>query len=156
MLGIDPGMTIGVACLDLNGRLVMSASRHGAGKEWVTEAIGDVGTPVLVASDRPDPGDVVRKICAAFNAVLYTPKNDISMAIKRDIARDLGIKNPHERDAYVAAITAYKHFSNKFRQVEHIARLRGISDAEHLKAMVVLRHSLDEAMNNRNSDRMYR
>lgn len=155
-MGIDPGMSVGVACLDLNGKVVMLKSGSAKGREWIVEQAKSAGIPIIVASDKSEPGDIVKKTCSAFNALLFVPQKDIELSVKRRIAKDQNIKNPHERDAYVAAFVAYKHFLNKFRQIEHIARQKGIEDSSRLKAMVVLKHSLDEAISGKYSNRRYR
>ena len=62
------------------------------------------------------------------------------------------MKNPHERDAYIAAIHAYNAYSNKFKQIEHMVQQSSISNVEQIKAKVVGRHSIKEAMENREGE----
>jgi uncharacterized protein len=119
----------------------------------MTDTINRVGTPVIIASDKPDPSPIVRKVNAAFNSRLYCPDRELKVDEKRGAARGVGIKDPHERDAYIAAISAYRAHSNKFKQIEHIALENSYSNIEEIKAKVVARYSIREAVENRKANR---
>ncbi|MGI0100605.1 MAG: DUF460 domain-containing protein [Candidatus Micrarchaeaceae archaeon] len=151
--GIDPGKTCGIACLDLDGKLVFKGHMTFGGNDWLVSRLSDIGTPIIIASDKPEAGSVVRKISAIFNSKLFCPKKDFRVEEKRLAARDMGIKNTHERDAYVAAITAYHAYANKFKQAERLAEKAGRSEIETIKAKVVARYSIKEAMDNRKANR---
>ncbi len=153
IVGVDPGKTVGIACVSLDGSLVMSAHMEFAGFEWMIRRISEVGEPSIVASDRKEASTAVRRVCAAFNATLYQPKSDISASEKRRVARDNGISDPHERDACAAAVDAYNAYANKLKQAERLARQSGIGDVDTIKAMVVERYSIDEALHGRRSGR---
>ncbi len=152
IVGVDPGKTTGIACLDLNGRLVLTEHMRSAGQEWITSTINRAGTPVIIASDRRSASATVRKINAAFNSRLFCPERELKIQEKRGAAKSAMIKDPHERDAYVAAISAYRAYANKFKQIEHIA-LESNGDAEAIKAKVVGKYSISEAMENRKANR---
>lgn len=151
--GIDPGKTCGIACLDLNGRLVLKDHRIYGGFNWMVSAIGNAGIPVIVASDKPGASDIVKRINSAFNSRLFSSEREFRIAEKRDAARNLQIKDPHERDAYTAAISAYHAYENKFKQIEHLGRQRNIPDIDIIKAKVVGKRSISEAIENRNANR---
>ena len=151
--GIDPGKTVGIACIDLNGRLVFGTHAAGLGIDWIIEQIRSVGTPVIIASDRQNPSALVRKVNASFNARLFSPEKELGLDAKMHLGRSASVKNPHERDAYAAAISAYKHYANKFNQAEHLARDRSVDDIDRIKARVVLKYSIDEAISNRPAGR---
>ncbi len=152
IVGIDPGKTTGIACLDLKGRLVLTNHKQFAGLDWITGTINCAGTPVIVASDKREASETVRKINAAFNSRLFCPERELRIHEKRAAAKAALIKDPHERDAYVAAISAYNAYANKFKQIEHIA-LEGRGDPEAIKAKVVEKYSINEAMGNRKANR---
>ncbi len=151
--GIDPGKTSAIACVDLKGNMVFRSHRMFAGMDWFIATLSQVGTPVIIASDKPNASMIVRKINAAFNSRLYCPARELRIDEKRIEARSLGIKDPHERDAYVAAISAYRTYSNKLKQAEHIAAGKGLDNIDEIKARVVARHSISEAIGNIKANR---
>ena len=51
IVGIDPGISTGVAILDLHGRLIHLSSRRDENKTKLARDILDHGSPMLVAMD---------------------------------------------------------------------------------------------------------
>lgn len=83
--GIDPGnTTIGIASFDLNGELVKVQSPRQMTMADVIELIWSLGKPIVVASDVVPMPFTVEKIRRAFQAVPYTPRQDISVETKYD------------------------------------------------------------------------
>lgn len=153
IVGIDSGKTAAIACLSLDGKLVGIMHMVSGGIPWILESIRVIGTPSIIATDRKIPGDTVRKINAAFNARLYLPPSDISIMEKRELARKTGIKDVHERDAYAAAVRAYHAHANKLNQAEHISRERKVQDIDRIKARIIQRYSISEAILGRKANR---
>jgi len=153
IVGIDPGKTSAIAAIDLNGKLLHSAHKTFAGVDWLTKEIRSVGIPVIIAGDNLEVSQVVRKINATFSARLFCPSRELPIGEKREIAKISCIKNPHERDAYAAAVKAYRNYTNKFKQAEHIANGMGHEDIDRIKAKVVDRYSISEAIENRKANR---
>lgn len=153
IVGIDPGKTSAIAMIDLSGRLILSAHKRFAGIGWMIYEIRSAGAPVIIAGDRPDVSEAVKKVNAAFNARLFYPDREMTAGEKRLMAKDALIKDPHERDAYSAAIKAYKAYASKFRQAERIAQSLGRDKIDDIKAKVVGRYSISEAMADRRSGR---
>jgi len=151
--GIDPGKTGGIACLDLNGRLVFRDHKSFGGLDWFISTLNKTGTPVIIASDKPEAGELVKKINTIFSSRLFCPEREFRLEEKKSVAKIMGIKNPHERDAYTAAMAAYRAYSNKFKQIEHLAHENKCIDIDQIKAKVVGKHSISEAMENRKSGR---
>jgi uncharacterized protein len=151
--GIDPGKTCGIACVDLKGNLVFRAHKAYGGPDWLIGTLNGIGTPVVIASDKPVASGIVRKVNTAFNSKLFSPDREFRIEEKRMAAKALGIKNPHERDAYIAAISAYNAYANKFKQIEHIASGRKYNDVEEIKAKVISKYSIREALENRKANR---
>jgi predicted RNase H-like nuclease (RuvC/YqgF family) len=152
IVGIDPGKTSAIACLDLSGRLVYATHKTFAGVDWFVEEISRVGIPSVIACDR-EPGEMARKISAAFNVGIHSPQREGSVLAKREYAKRFNINNPHERDACYAAIKAYNRFANKLHQAEHIARGQRISSVDEIQAKVLERYSIEEAINNKTANR---
>lgn len=153
IVGIDPGKTCGIACLDLNGRLVFSSHKTFASTDWIVSQISKIGIPSVIAGDKPAGSEAIRKINAAFNARLFAPSKELTIDEKRELGRAFRIKDPHERDAFAAAIKAYNSYSNKFNQVERIASNGSIDDIDMLKAKIVSKYSINEAIGNKKVNR---
>jgi predicted RNase H-like nuclease (RuvC/YqgF family) len=154
IVGIDTGKTVAIACLDLNGSLVHSSHAASAGIGWLVSSIRAAGVPDIIATDKPDTGsDIIKKVNAAFNSTLYFPRRNIPLREKKLAAKAKQIKNPHERDAYMAALKAYNAYANKLNQAEHLAREQNFADIDVLKSKVIHRYSIDEAVRNRKAHR---
>lgn len=135
IVGIDPGTTTAVAIIDLSGNLISVKSQ----KDWnfsdVVEFIKSHGKPVLIATDKKNPPEFVNKVKAAFNAVLYAPREDLSLDKKRELTSKYDFLNDHERDALASAIDALKNYESKFRNIEK--RLPVGFDVERAKAEII-------------------
>lgn len=123
IIGIDPGNTIAIAGLDLEGNLVFCTSfEHGGIKKAVSE-IEKSGTPSIIATDVNPAPEFALRLSSYFNARLSVPKKDMREDEKRLILKKLRSKIPnigennHERDAISAAITAYKDHQNSLRSI---------------------------------------
>jgi hypothetical protein len=147
--GIDPGKHAAVACIDLDGKVVHLATGLFVGTEWLVGQIGRAGSPVVIASDKKRPDDTPKKIAAIFGAVLFSSDYDISVKRKHELARIHKVGTAHERDALSAAITAYNSYKNKLNQAGSFAKKNGIGDMDMVKAMVIKRYSMHEAITER-------
>jgi predicted RNase H-like nuclease (RuvC/YqgF family) len=152
IVGIDPGKTIGIACIDLKGKLVHSGHYPNETMETVIGEIKRVGVPIIVAGDRANPSELVRKINASFGAHLFSPKREFSMDLKRRMGRSATLTNQHECDAYSAAVSAYNHYSNKFHQIDHIGGIEE-RELENIKRQIVTKHSVHEAQTGKRANR---
>jgi hypothetical protein len=153
LVGIDTGKTCGIACIDFNGRLVAHTHNRFAGVEWIVSEIRKVGTPVVIAADKPVPSELIKKINAAFNARLYVPESEFSAKEKRSASKGSEIRDIHERDAYFAVMKAYHTFANKLKQAERIAAESGTLDVNEIKAKVLKRYSISEAITGKEANR---
>ncbi|MCS7143986.1 MAG: DUF460 domain-containing protein [Archaeoglobaceae archaeon] len=133
--GIDPGTTTAVAIMDLAGNLISIRSKKDWNTSEVIEFITEHGKPVIVATDKKNPPEFVSKIKASFNAVLYSPKEDLNVDKKRELTSNYKILNDHERDALAAAIDALNYYESKFRNIEK--RVPAGIDAEKVKAEII-------------------
>lgn len=116
IVGIDPGNTVGIAVLGLDGGKIALQSTS-AGIEQAIEEIELLGTPSIVATDvYPAPANVLR-VASSFNAKLFVPRENVREDMKREIAKNANVSNAHERDAYCAAVIAYRAHANKLRQI---------------------------------------
>ncbi|MDI9616557.1 MAG: DUF460 domain-containing protein [Methanothrix sp.] len=144
IVGIDPGTTTGLAALNLKGELVDIVSARTMSSSDVIEWIAARGRPLIVATDvSPAPG-AVEKIKRAFNAVLFSPSEDLAAEDKILLARPFNYRNDHERDALAAAMSAFKKYRNKFSQVEK--KISRDVNPDEVKALVVRGYSIEKAM----------
>jgi len=142
--GIDPGTTTAVAILDLNGNLLGVRSKKNWKTGEVIEYILSFGQPVVIATDRSNPPEYVSKIRASFNAVLHTPREDMSIEKKKSLVSDYRFLNDHERDATASAIDAYNSFKNKLLNIEK--RVPPGVDIDAIKTCIIKGISLKEAL----------
>ncbi|MDU9375973.1 hypothetical protein McpSp1_05570 [Methanocorpusculaceae archaeon Sp1] len=144
ILGIDPGTTIGVAALDLDGNLVYLASTRLFSAADLVSEIAGLGRPLVIASDKAEMPFGVEKIRRAFSAVAWSPKKDILVKEKYTLAGGHDFKNDHERDALSAAMYAYRTYKNKFESI--LRRAPAGFDIDELRALVVRGCSLEQAV----------
>lgn len=146
IVGVDPGKTAAVVCLDLEGRPIYLDHARFVGFDWFVDKIKNVGIPVIIASDKKNSTHLINKLAAAFGSKVFVPPTDISVSKKESIADKKIISNLHERDALAAALAAYKSYSHKFNQAEKLARETNYENIDKLKAMVVKKYSIHETI----------
>ena len=148
IVGIDPGITVGIAAIDLDGRIVALHSERNMPVGEVFRFISELGHPVIVATDvSPAPG-FVEKIARSFKAQLFVPRESLRVEEKNELLRSLGIRveDDHQRDALAAAYKAYLKIKPKLEHVEAKLREAGLKRADEVKALVIQGYNLGEAM----------
>lgn len=144
IVGIDPGTTVGIAILSLDGDLLFLKSFRGISPGEVIRLIAEYGKPVVIASDvSPIPGSV-EKIRRSFNAVPASPGIEVSAEEKISLGKIFGYSNDHERDALTAALLTYRGYKNIFTRIEKKAP-EG-ADLEFIKLRVILGDSIEAAI----------
>ncbi|MDI9623798.1 MAG: DUF460 domain-containing protein [Methanothermobacter sp.] len=146
IVGLDPGLTVGIAILNLRGDLVHINSIKEASHAEVIMEIMDKGKAIVVGSDVHPPPKMVKKIATTLNSRLYTPERIFSVASKNELVNtflmekklDISL-DAHERDALAAAIKTYRHYENKLRQVESRLTRLDINEREldEIKGLVI-------------------
>jgi predicted RNase H-like nuclease (RuvC/YqgF family) len=149
IVGIDPGTTTAVAALDLDGNLLHLASSRQMNMGDVVESLCRVGKPLIIASDVQEMPYSVEKIRRAFSAVAYTPKQDVSVETKVELAADFPYGNDHERDALSAALDAYRQYRHKFQNL--LKRIPPGHDLDEVRARVIRGQSLDQVIGEMNA-----
>ena len=147
IVGIDPGTTIGIAVLDLNGELIKVQSSRQMTMADVIELIWSLGKPIIVASDVVPMPFTVEKIRRAFQAVPFTPRTDIPVETKYELAGTFGYGNDHERDALTAAVEAYRFWKHKFSGI--LKRVPAGVDLEEVRAGLIRGQSLERILTGR-------
>jgi len=144
IVGIDPGTTVGIAILSLEGELLLLQSIRGISHDEVVKLIAEYGRPAVVATDVSPTPAAVEKIRRSFNAVLGTPGGEMRAEEKIALARPLGYSNDHERDSLAAALTTYKNYKNVFSRIEK--RVPKHLDIDKVKFHVIHGASIEEAI----------
>lgn len=144
IVGIDPGTTVGIAILSLNGDLLYLKSFRGIAPDEVVKLIAEYGKPAVVASDvTPIPGSV-EKIRRSFNAIPASPGIEVSAEEKIALGKTFGYSNDHERDALTAALLTYRNYKNIFSRIEKKAPQN--ADIELIKLNVIRGASIEAAI----------
>jgi predicted RNase H-like nuclease (RuvC/YqgF family) len=144
LVGIDPGTTVGIAILSLDGELLYLKSFRGIAPDEVVKLIAEYGKPAVVASDvTPMPGSV-EKIRRSFNAIPASPGIEVSAEEKIALGKTFGYSNDHERDALTAALLTYRNYKNIFSRIEK--KIPQNLDLELVKFYVIRGDSIEAAI----------
>jgi len=130
IVGIDPGINLGLAYLDLNGNIVYHKTHKEWGKSDILRHVSKFGVPILLCSDVTPPPQIIEKLGGIIKTPVYMPSKTISVEEKRNIVQNYlqsfnrlsneGPRDTHERDALVAAILGYMHFKPKFEKLRQM------------------------------------
>lgn len=151
IVGIDGGKTAAIACIDLYGRPIRLFTGRYVGLSWFVDMIRDVGEPVIIASDKKKPDEIVKKLGAVFGAVVFSPQEDLTVEKKEELA-NRAFENLHERDALAAAKAAYNAYANKLKQASKKAIEHGI-ETDKAMTLVIERYSIHEAITGKKANR---
>ena len=154
IVGLDPGLTIGLSIMDLNGKILKIASYREASRGQIIREITKYGKPTLICVDVYPYPAYVEKVAAALNSRTYTPRSVMTVSEKNEISRKLAmqhgvlVKNAHQRDSLASAYKGYTKFKNEFEKIErkyydHFDR----SIRDEIKDLIVKGKSLTEAEN---------
>ena len=149
IVGIDPGTTLGIAAIDLNGSLVKVHSSRQMTMADATSLLWSIGKPIVVATDVSVMPYTVEKIRRAFQAVAYTPRLDISVESKYELAGKFQYVNDHERDALSAALEAYKFWNHKFSII--LKRVPPGVELDEVKVGIIRGLSLEQILTSKKS-----
>jgi len=137
IVGIDPGMSMGIAILSLDGEPRLVTSIKNPDRDEVVNVVNKYGEAVVVATDVTRPSETVIKLASMLNATLYVPDKDISIDEKNKIAREfmekymIDVPDAHGRDALSAAVKAYNSYKNTIEEVK--SKISGIEGIDRLR-----------------------
>lgn len=117
IVGIDPGTSVGMAVLDVDGNILGVESRRNITLDETITALSKYGKTTVIASDKAIAPAAVSKLASLLGARVYTPDYDLPVEKKRQLCSKRKTQNDHERDSLSAALYAYYHFQNKIRRV---------------------------------------
>ncbi|MBN1455485.1 MAG: DUF460 domain-containing protein [Methanomicrobia archaeon] len=147
IVGIDPGTTVGIAILDLDGNPVDVFSAKNYSLSDAIERIITRGRPLIIASDVAPTPAMVKKIGSLIAS--HVPELEESLSMEEKLALTRGecfeYRNAHERDALAASLHAFKQYKAKFAQIQKKTPA-GVDEAE-VKALVIKGVSISAAIN---------
>ena len=88
IVGIDPGVTVGLAVLSLDGKPVLVESKRGWSLSELLKRISEIGEPTIISSDVSPASEILENLSHKLNAVLFVPMISMGADEKRQIARD--------------------------------------------------------------------
>ncbi|WP_048058347.1 DUF460 domain-containing protein [Pyrococcus yayanosii] len=149
IIGLDPGITVGIAAVDLDGNVVAVYSEKNMALSEIVRFISELGHPIIIATDVNPPPGLVEKMARSFKAQLFVPRESLKVEEKNELLRSLGItvEDDHQRDALAAAYKAYLRYKPKFEHIE--ARLKELGlwkKRNEIKALVLSGYNLGEAI----------
>jgi len=122
---------------------VASGCEKEASDERIVRVLSGHGIPVLVAADTHPSSSFVQKIAARLNVKVFSPAESMTKLEKREIGREMS--DVHVRDAYAAAVKAYRRYQNRLRQIDAMKPER----ADELKKMVIVGKRIAEEIGSR-------
>jgi len=105
--------------LGLDGRALALHSTSGGFSDAARE-IERRCTPSLFACDTNPAPEAAQRLASYFSCRLFVPRQSVREDEKKRIANGFGTHNAHERDAFSAAVLAWRHHQNKLRQIESL------------------------------------
>jgi len=150
IVGIDPGITCGLAILDLDANPLVLKSEKATSVSDIINQIMDIGKPIIVATDVTPTPDYIKKVASKFNSNTFVPKVLMKGEKKRELVskylheHELFIKDTHVIDALAAALKAYNYYKDKFIQIEK--KRDPDIDLDNIKSAVVKGMRIKEAI----------
>ncbi len=142
IVGIDPGTSVGLAFLDVDGNVLNVKSARGISVEDIITEIASAGKAAIIATDKAIAPPTVNKLASILGARLFTPDYDLPVEKKRELAARWPTSNDHERDSLAAAVYAYYNFQNKIRRIEKQVG----EELERIKARVLKGEKVSDLM----------
>ncbi len=118
IVGVDPGTTVGLSFIDLEGNILKIFSKRSFSISDVKEEIRKYGYPLIFASDVNPPSGFIEKLSTSFDSILYIPSLSIPVKEKNELSKGHEVTNAHERDALSASLKAYQYYKNKFNHIK--------------------------------------
>lgn len=122
IVGLDPGSTVGVAILDLDGNLISVNSFRNGLNETLSFATS-YGKILLVGTDVSKVPKFVEKFATKIGASIVAPDYDLFFYEKRRKTKNylknfnIKLKDKHQMAALTAALVAYRHYKMLFNKI---------------------------------------
>ncbi|MEA1994178.1 MAG: DUF460 domain-containing protein [Euryarchaeota archaeon] len=148
IVGVDPGTTVGIAILNLEGSIVDISSYKNFSVNDIVEYLLRFGMPVILATDVSDMHQTVEKVASSFECRTFTPQSSLSIKEKNELTREYSLHNDHERDALASALKAYAHYKTKFENIDARLEKYGAENlSKAVKTLVLRDYTVKDALN---------
>lgn len=147
IVGLDPGLTVGMAILDLNGNIIVLKSFKEASFSLLIREIIKHGRTAIVATDVYPPPKMVKKLSTSLNSKIHSPPKVMTIESKNEMvdefvrlnSSNFSPNNAHQRDALAAAIKTYKNYEKKFNQIDKRSEAEELSyeEVEEIKYLFI-------------------
>lgn len=158
IVGFDPGLTVGIAIIDLTGSILHITSIKEASQSQIINEIIKYGRVVVVSTDVTNPPKNVKKLATSLNSKIYAPKKSMTIEFKNNLVDEyikkinskLNVSNAHERDSLSAAIKSYKHYEKKLKIVDKKCSSYNLTkqEIENIKNKFIMGVPIVKAINN--------
>lgn len=134
ILGYDPGLTVGLAFLNLEGEIKDLISTKYTGIEELRNLIIKIGKPIIISTDKAEVPWMVSKLASSFGAIIFKPDKDLEIKEKKKISQNFlknkGIEklslDAHKRDSLASAIVAYNKFYPIYKTIKEEINRQGL------------------------------
>jgi len=124
----------------MHGELVEAGCEKELSHEDMVRIISSLGKPSMIATDVSPAPDFVMRIASRFHVKLFVPERSLLVEEKKKIGKE--IQNSHIRDAYAAAVKAYRNHESTLTRIE---KSDTVLYKDLIKHMVLQGHSAAEA-----------
>ncbi len=138
IVGIDPGLTTGIAIFDLSGNLINLYSKKGMGKAEIVKYILSFGTPIIITTDKKMAPKMLEEISSALSSIVFAPKEDLSVKLKKELTEKFSPKNTHERDALASGLYFFKKHKRKLNEIDRVLEEMNLSNySDKIKELIL-------------------
>jgi predicted RNase H-like nuclease (RuvC/YqgF family) len=128
-LGVDSGISLGVALIDINGNLIYKNTYRNYKLYEVFKDISKYGKPIIICSDKKKPPELIIKMSKYFNCPYFKLKKDLYKHEKDDLVKNFEIElTEHEKDALASAYYVYKRYLPKILKIKRICKEKKFSE----------------------------
>lgn len=122
IIGIDPGITVGIAILDTKGKIIDITSKREAKRSEIVKHITKFGHPLIIASDVNPLPKMIVKLASSLGSKTFFPEVSLSNVEKTKIIKKYikKIKSSHQKDALAASLKAFRSYHELFLKIEEI------------------------------------
>jgi predicted RNase H-like nuclease (RuvC/YqgF family) len=119
IVGIDIGITTGIAILNARGEILSVDSKREMKKDEIIKNIIKFGKPLIIASDVNPLPKSIESVVNEFGSKAFVPEKSLSVEEKAELTKNYNniLKNDHEKDALAAALKAWKKYRGFFEKI---------------------------------------
>lgn len=137
IVGLDIGTTSAVSIHDLKRNLLYLKSKKNFSTSNIIKQIMIFGTPLIIATDKQNVPQKIRKIAASFDAKVFNPDHDLTIEEKEKIV-NISMRDSHERDSLAAALFAFRFYSPQFNTIDmNLESLKMGEFSDKVKEMII-------------------